>query len=56
MMIQEVENALLYWVMVKVLPLIWPLTPPRRKSSVFHYCWVRVEAIPHGTFVRGFSY
>ena len=35
MMIQEVEDALLYWVMVKVLPLIWPpLTPPRRKSSV----------------------
>ena len=49
MMIQEVEDALLYWVMVKVLPLIWPpLTPPRRKSSVFHYCWVGVEAIPHG--------
>ena len=44
MMIEEVEDTLLYWVMAKVLHLIWPpLTPPRRKRSVLHYCWVGVD-------------
>lgn len=44
MMIQEVEDALLYWLIAKVLLLIWPpLTPPRRKRSVLHYCWVGVD-------------